>query len=187
MTDATTPPITAPRAIWEVDPVHTSVEFRVKHIMVATITGRFSGVRGRIVGDVEDPEHAEVDVTIDTSAIDTRHDERDAHMRSADFLDVERYPTITFRSTRVERVSQDELKVTGDLTICGVTREVTLDVTINGVTTASFGTEVMGLTAKTALNRKDFGLDWNVALEAGGWLVGDTVTIEIDVEADRVP
>lgn len=175
--------LTATRSTWDFDPAHTSVEFKVKHMMITTVKGRFTSVHGRIIGDVEDPTQAEVDVVIDAATVDTRNDQRDAHLRSADFLDVENFPQITFKSTRVERVSDDRVKVTGDLTIRGVTREVTLDVEISGVGKTPFGTEVGGLTATTSINRKDFGLNWNVALEAGGWLVGDEIKVEIDIEA----
>jgi polyisoprenoid-binding protein YceI len=174
---------TATRSTWDFDPAHTSVDFKVKHMMVTTVKGRFTGVHGRIIGNIEEPHLAEVDVTIDASTVDTRNDQRDAHLRSADFLDAENYPQITFKSTRVERASDDEVKVIGDLTIRGVTKEVTLNVEINGFGKTPFGTEVAGLTATTTLNRKDFGLNWNVALETGGWLVGETVKVEIDVEA----
>ncbi|GAC1332209.1 MAG: YceI family protein [Chloroflexota bacterium] len=175
--------LTATRSTWEFDPAHTSVEFKVKHMMITTVKGRFTGVQGKIIGDVENPTQAEVDVVIDAASVDTRNEQRDAHLRSADFLDVENFPHITFKSSRVDRVNDDEIKVSGDLTIRGVTRQVTLDVEIAGVGTSPFGTQVSGMSAKTAINRKDFGLNWNVALETGGWLVGEEVKIEIDIEA----
>ncbi|MGI8827159.1 MAG: YceI family protein [Chloroflexota bacterium] len=175
--------LTATRSTWDFDPAHTSVEFKVKHMMITVVKGRFTGVQGEISGNADDPSQAEVDVVIDASTVDTRHEQRDTHLRSADFLDVENFPHITFKSTRVDRVDGDELKVIGDLTIHGVTKEVTLDVAIAGVGKSPYGMEVGGLEAKTTINRKDFGLNWNVALEAGGWLVGDEIKIEIDVEA----
>jgi polyisoprenoid-binding protein YceI len=171
------------RTAWSFDPAHTSVEFKVKHMMVTTVKGRFTDVRGTIVGDLDDPTLAEVDVEINASSIDTRNDQRDAHLRSADFLDVENYPTITFKSTRIERTGQDSFDVTGNLTIHGVTREVTFHTDVNGGGKTPFGTEIVGIESKTTLDRKDFGLTWNVALEAGGWLVGDTIKVELDIEA----
>lgn len=178
---ATTYPIT--RSTWEFDPAHTSVEFRVKHMMVTTVKGRFTGVQGKIIGNVEDPAQSDVNVVIDAASIDTRNDQRDAHLRSADFLDVEKFPHITFKSAHVEHIGDDELKVIGDLTVRNVTKEVTLDVTLNGTGKSPYGMELTGLEAKTTINRKEFGLNWNVALETGGWLVGDEIKIEIDVEA----
>lgn len=176
-------PQTGLRTVWQFDPHHTSVEFKAKHMMVTTVKGEFTGVTGKIIGNVEDPTLAEIDVEIDASTVDTRNEQRDAHLRSADFLDAENYPTITFKSTRIERTGRDELRVYGDLTIHGVTREVALDATLNGVGKTPYGSEVAGLTVVGSINRKDFGLTWNVALETGGWLVGDTLKIEIDIEA----
>lgn len=176
-------PQTTTRTTWRFDPAHTSVEFKAKHMMVTTVKGRFTQVTGTIVGDIDDPTLAEVDVEIDAGSIDTRNDQRDAHLRSADFLEVEKYPTITFKSTRVERKDEDSYKAIGNLTIHGVTREVEIDVDVNGVGKTPFGTEVVGLEGKTQINRKDFGLTWNVGLEAGGWLVGDEIKVELDIEA----
>jgi len=175
--------LTATRATWEFDPAHSSVEFRAKHMMVTTVKGRFTGVQGKIIGNVEDPMHAEVDVVIDAATIDTHNDQRDVHLRTADFLDVENFPQITFKSTGIKQVDHNDLKVSGNLTIHGVTREVTLDVEINGVGKSPYGMEVGGLQAKTTISRKDFGLNWNVALETGGFLVSDEIKIEIDIEA----
>lgn len=176
-------PQVATRTSWLFDPHHSSVEFKAKHMMVTTVKGQFKNVTGKIVGELEDPTLAEVDVEIDASSIDTRNEQRDAHLRSADFLDVENYPTITFRSNRIERVDSDTYNVTGDLTVRGVTREVVLKTTVNGAGKSPFGTEVAGVSAETRINRKDFGLTWNVALETGGWLVGDDIKVEIEVEA----
>jgi polyisoprenoid-binding protein YceI len=174
---------TATRTLWNFDPVHSSVEFRVKHMMVTTVKGRFTDVRGRAVGEVDDPLAVEVDVEIDAASIDTRNEQRDAHLRSADFLDAENYPAITFKSSRIEEKGEDRYSIAGDLTIRGTTREVVLDATVNGHGRTPFGTEVIGVSAETRINRKDFGLNWNVALETGGWLVGDEVKVEIEVEA----
>jgi polyisoprenoid-binding protein YceI len=170
-------------SIWQIDPAHTVVEFAVKHMMFATVKGRFGAVHGTIVDDAADPSRSSVEVEIDAASIDTREEKRDAHLRSPDFLDVQSYPTITFTSSRVERAGQDRLRVIGDLTIHGTTREVVLDTTINGRGTNPFGLEVAGFTAETTINRRDFGLTWNMALETGGVLVGDTVKILLEVEA----
>jgi polyisoprenoid-binding protein YceI len=169
--------------IWQIDPAHTLVEFAVKHMMFATVKGRFGGVHGTIVDDAAGPSRSSVEVEIDAASIDTREEKRDAHLRSPDFLDVQNHPTITFKSSRVEHAGQDRLRVVGDLTIHGTTREVVLDTTINGRGTNPFGLEVAGFTAETTINRRDFGLTWNVALEAGGVLVGDTVKILLEIEA----
>jgi polyisoprenoid-binding protein YceI len=173
------------RTIWDIDPAHTLVEFATKHMMVSTVKGRFPGVRGTITFDEENPVNSSVEVEIDAATIDTRNEQRDAHLRSADFLDIEHYPTIIFKSTRIERIGEERARVYGDLTIRGVTREVVLDTTFNGRGTTPFGQEVIGFSAETTINRHDFGLNWNVALEAGGWLVGDKVKVTLEVEAIR--
>jgi polyisoprenoid-binding protein YceI len=172
------------RTIWEIDAKHSLVEFAVKHLMLTTVGGRFTRLRGTIVCEDEaDPSRASVEAEIDVASIDTGDPERDAHLRAPDFLDVEKYPTITFKSTRIERVTQDELCVIGDLTIRGVTREVVLDTTYNGRGMNPWGQEVAGFTAEAQINRNEFGLTWNVALEAGGLLVGDKLNVLIEVQA----
>ena len=172
---------------WEIDPAHTLVEFSAKHMMVTTVRGRFSGVKGSIELNDVDPTKSSVTAEIDAGSLDTRTEQRDNHLRSADFLHVEQHPTITFRSTKVEHARSDHYKVTGDLTIRGTTRPVTLDTTLNGKGKTPYGTEVVGFSAETSINRKDWGLNWNVALEAGGLLVGDTIKIVLEVEAVRQP
>ena len=169
--------------VWQIDPAHTLVEFSAKHMMFTTVKGRFAGVKGTIRVDGQDVTRSSVEAEIDAATLDTRTTDRDNHLRSPDFLHVEQHPTITFRSTRVERAGDDRVKVIGDLTIRGTTRQVTLDTTLNGQGKTPFGTTVAGFTAETSINRKDFGLNWNVALEAGGFLVGDTIKIQIEVEA----
>ncbi|HEX8917750.1 MAG TPA: YceI family protein [Chloroflexota bacterium] len=171
------------RTSWEFDPAHTLIEFSAKHMMVTTVRGRFVGFHGSIHGDANDPENAQIDVEIDASTLDTRNEQRDGHLRSADFLDVENFPTLTYHSTHIEKVSDDRLRVTGDLTVKDVTKPVTLDATINGFGTTPWGQEVAGITLEGQINRKDFGLIWNVALETGGVLVGDTIKIAIEIEA----
>jgi polyisoprenoid-binding protein YceI len=173
------------RTVWEIDSKHTALEFAVKHMMFATVKGRFAGVKGTIEIDERDPTRASVEVEIDARTIDTREEQRDAHLRSADFFDVDRYPTIRFRSVRVERIGEKQARVNGDLTIRDVTRPVVLDATFLGRGTNPWGQEVAGFHAETTINRKDFGLHWNAPLEAGGFLVGDEIKVEADVEAIR--
>lgn len=168
---------------WVLDAEHTSVEFAVKHLMVSTVKGRFSGVTGTIRLDEGDLANSSVEVSIDVSSIDTRQGQRDEHLRSPDFFDVENYPTIEFRSRRVEPVRSGEFRVIGDLTIRGVTREVVLEVTDEGRAVDPWGGRRAGFSAKTSIDRQDFGLTWNQALETGGVLVGNEVKISIDVEA----
>lgn len=171
------------RTVWEIDPAHTLVEFSARHMMVATVKGRFTGVSGTIVADELDPARSSVEIEIDTASIDTRNEQRDGHLRSADFLDAEQYPKITFKSTRVERQAEDRLRVVGDLTVRGTASEVVLDTTINGQGLNPWGMTVAGFSAETTINRHDFGASWNVPLEAGGVLVGEKVKIVIEVEA----
>lgn len=180
MTSATP---TATRTTWTLDPAHTSVEFSAKHMMVSTVRGKFATVTGTIVEDEANLANSTVEVEIDAASLDTRNDQRDTHLRSADFLDSENFPAITFKSTKIEPISADELKVTGDLTVRGTTRPVTLDATINGRGKSPWGQEVAGISLTGTLNRKDFGLNWNVALETGGVLVSDKIKIDIEVEA----
>jgi len=190
-TDTSTQPMhdtsvqTAARTTWTIDPAHSNVEFGVKHMMFTTVKGRFSDVRGTITLDEQHVENSSVEVEIGVASIDTRDEKRDVHLRSADFFDVERFPTMTFKSTRVEPTSGGEARVTGDLTIHGVTREVVLNTTMTGRGTNPWGAEVAGFEATTRINRKDFGLEWNVALESGGFLVGDEIKISIDIEAPK--
>jgi polyisoprenoid-binding protein YceI len=167
---------------WKIDPAHTNVEFSVRHLMIATVKGRFTDVSGTVKIDEADLSRSEIDVTINVASIDTREQQRDAHLRSADFFDVEKYPTMTFRSTRVEPGQDGRLTVVGDLTIRGITKPVTLDVTSEGRAKDPWGGERAGFSATTRINRTDFGLTWNQALETGGVLVGDEVKISLDVE-----
>lgn len=170
------------RRNWQLDPAHTLVEFSAKHMMITTVKGRFKSVRGTVVYDEADPSRSHVEAEIDTASIDTGVGMRDNDLKSDHFLEVEKYPTITFKSTRVEMVSSERAKVVGDLTIHGVTREVTLDTELTGRAKAPAGNEVISFEARTSIDRKDFGLHWNMMLETGGFLVGDIVKIEIAVE-----
>ena len=169
---------------WDIDPKHSLVEFAVRHMMFTTVRGRFNEIHGTIhCADEADVSRAAVEATINAASIDTGDADRDAHLRSAEFLDVDRYPTITFKSKRVERVAEDQLSVIGDLTIRGVSREAELATTYNGRGKNPWGQEEAGITAITKINRKDFGLTWNVALESGGFLVGDTLDVLVEVQA----
>ena len=168
---------------WDFDPAHSSINFWVRHLMVSKVHGRFHDWTGTLELDDADPSKWRIDVKIDARSIDTREEKRDEHLRSADFLDVQNHPHIAFRSTAIERKGEDRLLVNGELTIRGTTRPVTLDVEAAGRAKDPWGGERTGFSATTAIDRKDFGLQWNVALEAGGVLVGDKVNITIEVEA----
>jgi polyisoprenoid-binding protein YceI len=175
-------------APWEFDPEHTGVQFKVRHLMVSSVRGEFEKVSGKIVYDEADVTKSTADVTIVAASINTRVAKRDEHLRSPDFLDVAKYPTITFKSKRVEKAGNGTLKMTGDLTIRGVTKEVAL--TVEGPTPAikdPMGNNRVGGQATTKIHRKDFGLVWNKALETGGVVVGDEVDITIDVEIFKKP
>jgi len=173
-------------AAWNFDPAHTVIGFSAKHMMVTTVRGKFTKFSGELDLDEQQPEQSSVNVTIDTDSITTGQEQRDGHLRSPDFFDAANYPTITFKSTKVEQKSEDRYHIYGDLTIHGVTREVPLDVTLEGHGKNPYGKRVAGFTITGTLNRKDFGLNWNVALESGGWLVSDQVKLEIDVEVAEV-
>jgi len=168
---------------WKLDPVHSVAEFKVKHMMISNVKGQFTGISGVLTLDETDIANARVEAEIDASSINTRDAQRDAHLKSADFFDVGKFPTLSFRSTGVTRTKDGELSVTGELTIHGVSREVVFKV--EGPTAPCkdpWGNTRVGLSAVTKVNRKDFGLTWNAALETGGILVGDEVTITLDVQ-----
>ncbi len=173
----------AQKVTWQIDPSHSLVEFSVKHMVVTTVKGRFTNVTGMIVEDMADITQSAVEVEIDAVSINTHDEQRDNHLRSADFFDAANHPTLTFKSKRVEIISGDEIRVIGDLTIRGSSHEVVLNTTINGQAKTPFGTEIAGFTAETSINRKDFGLNWNVALETGGFLVSDKIKITLEIEA----
>ncbi|HEX7119187.1 MAG TPA: YceI family protein [Longimicrobiales bacterium] len=171
---------------WRIDPTHSSVEFATKHMMFTTVRGRFKTVDGTITVDEDRPENSKVEVEIDAASLDTGVEDRDEHLRSADFLDVEAHPKITFRSKRVEGAHGepgDRFRVTGDLTIRDTTMEVTLDATFEGRGKDPWGGERAGFAAGTEIDRRDWGLRWNQALETGGILVGNTIKIEIEAQA----
>jgi polyisoprenoid-binding protein YceI len=184
MSHTTIAPGQAGTAIWTIDSAHSVVEFAVKHMMFSTVKGRFGNLSGTLTVHGDDLAQAGVEVVIDASSIDTRQEQRDAHLRSPDFFDAERWPALTFRSRSVEKAG-DRLRITGDLTIRGVTREVVLDAEELGRGTSPAGRQVTGFTASTAIDRREFGLTWNQALETGGVLVGSEVKINIDVQLVR--
>jgi polyisoprenoid-binding protein YceI len=173
------------KTTWTLDSAHSIAEFGVKHMMVSTTKGRFSNISGTIELDENDLTQSTVEVTIDAASINTFDEKRDTHLKSADFLDTERFPTITFKSTKVEPNGKDRLRVFGDLTIKDVTLPVELDTAFNGREKTPWGSEVIAYSAQTTIDRKDFGLTWNVGLETGGLLVGDRVKIAIEAEASR--
>ena len=179
-------PSLARAATWNLDPAHTSVQFSVRHLMVSTVRGAFGKVTGTVQVDEKDLARSKIQATIDAASIDTRIEKRDAHLKSPDFLDVAKYPTITFVSKKIEQVDPGHFKVTGDLTLHGVTREVSLDVEGPAPEIKDPQGKIRaGAQATTKINRKDFGVTWNQALEAGGVAVSDEVTITIDVEATK--
>jgi polyisoprenoid-binding protein YceI len=171
---------------WNIDPIHTTAAFKVRHMMITNVRGHFAVVTGVVKLDEHDVTKSRVEAQIEASSIDTRNEQRDAHLRSADFFDVERFPALSFISTRVSRIGEGELSMEGDLTIRGVTRKVVFAVDEPSAPAQDpWGNTRMGLSAKTKIDRKDFGLTWNAALEAGGVLVGDDVTITLDIQLLR--
>ncbi|PYV22347.1 MAG: polyisoprenoid-binding protein [Acidobacteria bacterium] len=167
---------------WEFEPGHTSATFAVRHMMITIVRGHFKNLKGKFHFDPADPARGSIEVTIDAASFSTAEPERDAHLRSADFLDVANYPTITFKSTSVEPTGTNHSKVTGDLTIRGVTRPVILEVEYFGPVDTPFNNRRMGYLARTRINREDFGCSWNSPMPGGGWVVGKEVEITIDVE-----
>lgn len=172
-------------ATYQIDPSHSQVEFAVKHLVVSTAKGRFGVFSGQIQFDPNDPASGSVQVTIDADSVDTRDAKRDEHLRSNDFFGVGDHPQIVFQSTRVVPKGANRFDVIGDLTIAGITREVVLDTEFNGIATSPWGQSVAGFSATTQVNRKDFNINWNAALEGGGVLVGETVKISLEIEAVR--
>ena len=168
---------------WTVDPMHTQVEFSAKHMGIMTVKGQITGVQAVIDFNEDDFTASSVEATIDARTLSTHDERRDAHLTSADFLDVEHFPTIAFTSTGIEHSAHDQYKMTGDLTIRGVTRPVSLDVVYSGQAKDPMGNMHAGFSAYTTINRKDWGLTWNMALETGGLLVGDQIKIALEIEA----
>ena len=176
---STIPAATATR--WKIDPSHTHAEFAVRHLMISTVKGRFADVQGTVLVDESNFANSVVEVAIAAASVDTREPQRDAHLRSADFLDADKFPHLTFRSKRIEGRG-DAFKIVGDLTIRGTSREVVLDVTTEGRARDPWGGERAGFSATTVIKRTDFGLLWNQLLETGGVLVGEDVKIAIDAQ-----
>ncbi|MGH7322248.1 MAG: YceI family protein [Candidatus Rokuibacteriota bacterium] len=171
---------------WTLNQAHTAAEFCVRHMMITFVRGHFKNIGGALDFDPDRPQEARAEVTIDAATLWSGEPERDDHLRSEDFLDVARYPTITFRSTRVDPAARNEYTVTGDLTIRGVTRPVTLDVRYLGQGRSPFDDTRVGFTATTRIDRHDFGASWNADMQDGGVVVGDEVFITIDAEAELV-
>lgn len=167
---------------WVIDPAHSSIEFAVKHMMISTIKGRFNSYTGTVTLDEYSPERSTVEVTVDLSSIDTQDAKRDGHLRSADFFNAETHPSMTFRSTRVETVGPERYRLIGEMDILGTSREVAFDITDEGKMKDPWGNTKWGFTGQTVINRKEFGLNWNVALEAGGVLVGDQVRVALEIQ-----
>ncbi|MBW7957968.1 MAG: YceI family protein [Anaerolineae bacterium] len=172
---------------WQLDKSHTHINFTARHMMISKVRGEFTNYDINVNFDEENPTQTTVDVTIYADSISTRDDKRDAHLRSADFFDVDTYPVLTFKSTKVEQINPNKGRLIGDLTIRDVTHEVTLDVDYAGLIKSPFGSISAGFSAETSISRKDWGLNWNVALETGGWLVSDKIDIEIELELVQVP
>jgi polyisoprenoid-binding protein YceI len=168
---------------WEIDSGHSGIHFSVRHLVVAKVRGQFTRWSGTVQAPEGDLSRGTVEVVIDASSIQTGVSDRDAHLRSADFFDVEQHPEIRFRSTRVEPASRGALRLWGELTIRGVTREVALEVEYAGRAQDPWGNERAGYSARTSIDRSDYGLTWNQVLETGGVMVGDRIEIEIEVEA----
>jgi polyisoprenoid-binding protein YceI len=173
-------------ATWALDPAHSSVAFSVRHMMVSNVSGEFTRLSGTVNGDQSAATGATIEATIDAASISTREPKRDEHLRSADFLDVATYPTITFKSRKIEAAGEGSFKVTGDLTLHGVTKEVVLDVSdVTPSIKDPMGKTRAGAHATTKINRKDFGINWSKTLDGGGVMVGDYVPITIEVEATQ--
>jgi polyisoprenoid-binding protein YceI len=170
---------------YTIDPAHSRIGFVARHAMVTKVRGSFNDFEGSGYFDAEDPAKSQLQLTIHAASIDTRNADRDGHLRSNDFFDMDTYPELTFASTQIERVDDENYQVTGDLTIKGVTKAVTVDFEYSGAAVDPFGNTRIGLEGKTTVNRKDWGVNWNAALEAGGVLVSEKVTLEFEVSAIR--
>jgi len=170
-------------SIYQIDPAHSSAQFKVRHMMIANVKGEFDKVSGTVIYDPANPGAAKVEATIDVASVSTRDEQRDTHLKSADFFDVEKFPNITFKSKKVTATGGDNFTVVGDLAIHGVTKEVELKVEeLTEQTKDPWGNLRRGASAQTRINRKDFGMTFNMALDTGGFMVGDVVDLTIDVE-----
>jgi len=170
---------------WALDPAHSSVDFSVRHMMIANVKGTFNSFNATIEADPTDLTTANIEFSVDTASVDTRNKDRDAHLVSADFFDVENHPNMTFKSSNIEKTDEGEYNVTGDLTLRGVTKQETFAVTFEGQGKDPWGNEKAGFSASGTVNRSDYGLVWNAALETGGVLVGDKVKINLQIQAAK--
>jgi polyisoprenoid-binding protein YceI len=170
-------------ATWNIDTAHSAIDFSVRHMVVSKTRGRFTKFGGQLEFDPDNPEAAKVQVTIEPASVDTADSQRDGHLRSADFFDVEKFPTASFKSTRVEDLGGDKYRISGDLTIRGVTKPLSFDATFEGSGKDPWGGERAGFSGGTTIDRRQFGLEWNKALETGGVLVGEKVELSLEVEA----
>ncbi|MEE3955049.1 YceI family protein [Peribacillus frigoritolerans] len=170
---------------WIVDPTHSAIEFSVKHMMIAKVKGSFNKFEASILANPSDLTTAEIDFTVDVASIDTRNADRDNHLRSVDFFDVEKKPTLTFKSTKIVKTDEDEYDVTGNVTLNGVTQEETFSITFEGQGKDPWGNEKAGFSGKGKVKRSDYGLTYNAALETGGVLIGDQITLTIEIEAAK--
>lgn len=170
---------------WIVDSTHSSIDFTIRHMMIAKVKGTFHTYEAQIEADPTDLTTADIQVTVDLSSIDTRNKDRDAHLRSADFFDVEKHPKMTFHSTRIVKTGDGEYDVTGNLTIRGVTRPETFSVTFEGAGKDPWGNEKVGFSGQGTIKRSDYGLTYNAALETGGVLIGDEVKVSVEIEASK--
>ena len=171
---------------FQIDQSHSEIQFSARHMMVSKVRGVFEKWDGTIALDPANPANTTVDITIDAASINTKDAQRDGHLRSPDFLHVEKFPSVTFKSTKVAVTADNEAKLTGDLTIAGVTKPAVLDVEYQGNAKSPWGTTSYGFSAHTKINREDWGLTWNAALETGGWLVGKEISIDIELELIQV-
>jgi polyisoprenoid-binding protein YceI len=172
---------------WQVDFAHSQIYFSVKHMMIAKVRGRFEKFEGAFNFNEDNPIESTFNISMDAASINTLEEKRDGHLRSPDFLDAEVYPTLTFKSKRVEQDDKHHGRLVGDLTIRDISNEVVLDVVYAGAAQSPWGTTSYGFSGKTSINRKDWNLVWNQALETGGWLVDDTINIEIELELIKIP
>jgi polyisoprenoid-binding protein YceI len=186
-TTTATTAVTAPTGTYAIDPTHSRIGFVARHAMVTKVRGSFNEFDGSGHFDAANPADSSLQLTIKAASIDTRNADRDGHLRSNDFFDMDTYPEITFVSTAVEQTGDEEYRVTGDLTIKGVTKPVDVDFEYTGTAVDPYGNQRIGLDGTTTVNRKDWGVNWNAALDAGGVLVGEKVTLEFEVSAIRTP
>jgi polyisoprenoid-binding protein YceI len=167
---------------WSIDTAHSEINFAIQHMMITKVRGQFEKFTGEINFNAQNPENSTVEIEIEIDSINTREAKRDAHLRSADFFDADNFPKMTFKSTKVEKTGENTARLTGDLTIRDITHPVTLEVEHTGVAVNPYGKTVAGFSARGKINRKEWELNWNVALETGGWLVGEEVEINIELQ-----